>query len=139
MREESERYRRRFEQDRAGFDRDKLGRLMGRLNDAEGSRGRLSFGRSWDDVKTVIRLLRAYWDGAYRDVPWGVISALGAALLYLITPIDFIPDLIPGLGFLDDVAIFALALDFARGDLERFREWELRRLGAQDAAVLRRE
>jgi uncharacterized membrane protein YkvA (DUF1232 family) len=35
------------------------------------------------------------------------------ALLYFISPIDLIPDNIPVLGYLDDIAVLSLALDFA--------------------------
>jgi uncharacterized membrane protein YkvA (DUF1232 family) len=37
--------------------------------------------------------------------------ALGAAVLYLVSPIDLIPDFIPGLGFVDDVFVAAILVD----------------------------
>jgi uncharacterized membrane protein YkvA (DUF1232 family) len=37
--------------------------------------------------------------------------ALGAAVLYLVSPIDLIPDFIPGLGFIDDVFVAAIPAD----------------------------
>ena len=37
--------------------------------------------------------------------------ALAAAVLYLISPIDLIPDFIPGLGYLDDVFVAAILVD----------------------------
>jgi uncharacterized membrane protein YkvA (DUF1232 family) len=37
--------------------------------------------------------------------------ALGAAVLYLLSPIDLIPDFIPGLGFIDDVFVAAILVD----------------------------
>jgi uncharacterized membrane protein YkvA (DUF1232 family) len=37
--------------------------------------------------------------------------ALGAAVLYLVSPIDLIPDFIPGLGFIDDVFVAAILVD----------------------------
>jgi uncharacterized membrane protein YkvA (DUF1232 family) len=36
---------------------------------------------------------------------------LGLAAVYLVSPVDLIPDFIPGLGFLDDVIVVALVLD----------------------------
>ncbi len=39
---------------------------------------------------------------------------LGAALLYLLCPIDFIPDAIPVVGWLDDLGVLALALSYLR-------------------------
>ena len=37
--------------------------------------------------------------------------ALGAAVLYLLSPIDLIPDFIPGLGLVDDVFVAAILVD----------------------------
>jgi uncharacterized membrane protein YkvA (DUF1232 family) len=37
--------------------------------------------------------------------------ALGAAVLYLISPIDLIPDFVPVLGYLDDVFVAAILVD----------------------------
>jgi len=37
--------------------------------------------------------------------------ALAAAVLYLVSPIDLIPDFIPGLGYLDDVFVAAILVD----------------------------
>jgi uncharacterized membrane protein YkvA (DUF1232 family) len=52
-----------------------------------------------------IRFLRGLW----RDlrVPWYARALLGAVVVYLLSPIDLIPDFIPLLGYLDDVLIAA--------------------------------
>jgi uncharacterized membrane protein YkvA (DUF1232 family) len=49
---------------------------------------------------------------------------LTGALLYVLTPLDLIPDFIPLAGFVDDAAVFAFVLTFAQGDLVRYREWK---------------
>ncbi|MBI4298148.1 MAG: DUF1232 domain-containing protein [Chloroflexi bacterium] len=45
-----------------------------------------------------------------RRVPWLVRIIPILVILYLINPIDLIPDFLPVLGYLDDVAIVLLAL-----------------------------
>ena len=45
--------------------------------------------------------------------PWGAIIPLVSALLYGVSPIDLIPDLIPLLGFVDDALIVPIMLLFA--------------------------
>lgn len=44
-------------------------------------------------------------------VPARVKTVLGAAVVFLASPIDLIPDFIPVLGYLDDVVLVAIVLD----------------------------
>jgi uncharacterized membrane protein YkvA (DUF1232 family) len=46
-----------------------------------------------------------------RDVPPPAKIALGAVALYLASPVDLIPDVIPFLGYLDDLLLGAIVLD----------------------------
>jgi len=80
--------------------------------------------KCWDDLMTLIHLIRAYIKGEYRDVPWETIVWAIAAILYFVNPFDLIPDFIPGIGYLDDAVVIALAVASIRKDLENFREWE---------------
>jgi uncharacterized membrane protein YkvA (DUF1232 family) len=49
-------------------------------------------------------------------------TVLIIALLYIISPIDLIPDAIPFLGLLDDVLVAGYALRQASVELERYRQ-----------------
>jgi uncharacterized membrane protein YkvA (DUF1232 family) len=44
-------------------------------------------------------------------LPRGVKIALAAAVVYLASPIDLIPDFIPFLGYVDDLLVAAIVLD----------------------------
>jgi uncharacterized membrane protein YkvA (DUF1232 family) len=55
-------------------------------------------------------LLAAYYCAFDRQTPRHVQAALLGALAYFILPFDFIPDMLPVLGFTDDAAILATAL-----------------------------
>ena len=44
-------------------------------------------------------------------LPRGVKIALAAAVVYLASPIDLIPDFIPVLGYVDDLLVAAIVLD----------------------------
>lgn len=46
------------------------------------------------------------------------------AFLYLISPVDIIPDVFPLIGLVDDVAVLVFSLNFIRGDLENYRAWK---------------
>ena len=59
----------------------------------------------------VVRLLKRL--ASDKTVPIGVRVWLGVLLVYLISPIDLIPDFIPVLGYADDALVVAIALRFA--------------------------
>lgn len=81
--------------------------------------------RQWmAQAKLMLSLVRDYWSGRYRQVPYWVISACALALLYVLNPMDVIPDVIPGLGYLDDATVVAFCLKLIERELERYREWK---------------
>ena len=75
------------------------------------------------NLKLLVPLVKDYWTGAYRDVQAKSIVIFGAAILYIISPIDLIPDYIIGLGQIDDIAILSLSLFFLEKDLLKYKEW----------------
>jgi len=55
-------------------------------------------------------LLAAYYCAFDRQTPRHVQAALLGAIAYFILPFDFIPDMLPVLGFGDDAAVLATAI-----------------------------
>ncbi|RMJ02716.1 hypothetical protein DOQ08_02180 [Marinobacter litoralis] len=86
------------------------------------SSGRLQ--RFGTDIKLMFSLIRDYWNGRYRAVPWKTIAAVAGALLYVMNPLDLIPDLIFGFGFLDDAGVVALCLKWVESDLHKYAAWK---------------
>jgi uncharacterized membrane protein YkvA (DUF1232 family) len=61
-----------------------------------------------------------------RSSPRSVRVALGILLVWLISPIDLVPEFIPVLGPLDDVIVAVVILRFVRrrlGEAEMRRHW----------------
>jgi uncharacterized membrane protein YkvA (DUF1232 family) len=56
----------------------------------------------------VVRLVRRL--AADRGLPRGVRVRLGLLLVYLLSPIDLVPDFLPVIGYADDVVVVAWAL-----------------------------
>ena len=52
-------------------------------------------------------------------VPGRVKAVLGVAAVFLASPIDLIPDFIPGLGYLDDAVLVAIVLDGLLNHVDR--------------------
>ncbi len=69
-------------------------------------------------------LLKDYKTGKYRNIPWKLIASVGFAVAYLILPADVIPDFIPGIGYLDDAAVFGLVLAGFKSEIEAYRKWK---------------
>ena len=73
--------------------------------------------RFWIKLKAVAAklpfaedLLAAYYCAFDKQTPRHVQAALLGALAYFILPFDFIPDMMPVLGFTDDAAVLATAI-----------------------------
>lgn len=76
------------------------------------------------DIRLMFSMLRDYWQGNYREVPWKSIAAIAGALVYVLNPLDLIPDLLLGFGFLDDAGVVAACLALVESDLLRYAAWK---------------
>ncbi len=72
-------------------------------------------------VKTLFSLLQDYVKGDYREIPWWSLGSVVTALLYILLPLDAVPDIIPIAGFLDDAIVLKLCLDMVSKDLENYK------------------
>lgn len=86
------------------------------------------------DIRLMFSMIRDYWNGSYRNLPWKTIAAAAGALLYVMNPLDAIPDLILGLGFLDDAGVVALCLKLVESDLHRYAAWKAQQEAPDTAA-----
>ncbi len=87
-----------------------------------------------DDLTTALRLVAAWATRAYRTVAWTPLVVLAGALVYFVMPADAVPDVLAGLGFVDDVAVISAAVRTVRDELDRFRAWEAARALPADAS-----
>jgi len=45
-------------------------------------------------------------------------------LLYILSPIDLILDIIPVIGWLDDIFILGLCISFVKKDVDKYKQWK---------------
>jgi uncharacterized membrane protein YkvA (DUF1232 family) len=83
------------------------------------------FKETWAYLMVMIRLVRAYASGRYREIPWQSLVTIVVAVLYFISPVDFIPDFLPIVGYLDDAFVIGLAVRAVKEDLDTFMQWEV--------------
>lgn len=70
----------------------------------------------------LLKILREYYTGTYKEVPWKFIAAAGFSALYLINPFDVIPDVLPVLGYLDDAAVVGLVLKTYLSEIAKYKK-----------------
>ena len=74
-------------------------------------------------IPILISLVRSYIRKEYKDVPIGTIVAIISALIYCLSPVDAIPDIIPGFGYVDDAAVVAACLKLVKSDVDEYQKW----------------
>lgn len=75
-------------------------------------------------IRTMLRMLRAYISGEYRQIPWKSLLMIIGSLIYFLMPLDLIPDFIPITGLADDISIIFLVFNAINEDIEAFLEYE---------------
>src|SRR3981189_3461006 len=80
--------------------------------------------RFWIKLKRVMAklpfaedLLAAYYCAFDKQTPRHVQAALLVSIPYFVLPFDFVPDMLPVLGFTDDAAILATAIRMVAGHI----------------------
>ena len=103
-------------------DQDKLERFMERLE--RKLKKVPGVGEKISDLPILVNLMRDYIKKEYTDIPIGTIMAILGALIYFVSPIDVIPDAIPVVGYLDDLAVIGYALKLVHDDVEEYKKWK---------------
>ncbi|MHC4845451.1 MAG: YkvA family protein [Planctomycetota bacterium] len=82
----------------------------------------------------LVALVGDYREGDYREVPWWAMAAVGFCLLYVLNPIDAMPDAIPVLGQVDDAIVISACLLLIDQELQKYKHWKLAQLDVGDEA-----
>ena len=94
-------------------------------------------GKLKDDLRLLQALCLAYWRGEYRAVSTKTMLSVVAGLMYFLSPFDAVPDWIPGIGMLDDIAVLAWIMKSLESELNAFRAWRARQAPEKLAVVER--
>lgn len=83
---------------------------------------------SRSQIEVVFRMLKAYYKKEYKGVSTRTLGLLVLGLLYFVLPVDFIPDFIPVVGYIDDLTVILAIFKSLNTDIEKFLEWERTKL-----------
>lgn len=74
-------------------------------------------------VKNLFNYIRDAILGRYDSYSKANLLMALAGLVYLISPVDIVPDFIPIAGWLDDIAVLKFVLDRLSSELKQYAEW----------------
>lgn len=77
----------------------------------------------WFDLKILLALLRDTARGRYQPLSKKNILLIILGLLYFLSPLDLIPDLLIG-GFVDDAALLAWVIAKVSVEVEHYKEFK---------------
>jgi curved DNA-binding protein CbpA len=76
-----------------------------------------------ENVRELYALFKDSVKGNYKLHPASV-AMIGGGLLYFILPADLIPDFIPIVGYLDDLAVLTTIMNSLKGEINEYRAWK---------------
>lgn len=74
-------------------------------------------------VRLLFSLIRDWLSGSYPRTPWYVLCGAAIAVLYVVNPLDLVPDYLPVLGWLDDTVMLFVIWRLVRKDLYYYALW----------------
>jgi curved DNA-binding protein CbpA len=75
------------------------------------------------NVRMLYALFKDTVNGKYKMTPASV-AMIGSGLLYFILPADLIPDFIPVIGYLDDLAVLTTIMNSLNKEISDYRIWK---------------
>lgn len=76
-----------------------------------------------DDMKTVTEMVEMHYKKKWT-MDYFELTLVLACLVYVVTPLDAIPDTLPGVGYADDAVIVKNTVHIIRGNIVAFRAWK---------------
>ncbi|MEV4094076.1 YkvA family protein [Streptosporangium saharense] len=81
-------------------------------------------------LRTVPRMVGAVTRGQYPGMTKGKLAMLGLGVVYILSPIDVIPDFLALVGVADDFGVFLWLMASLLGESGRYLDWERRNIQA---------
>lgn len=103
------------------YDNDRLNNLI--KNSKKKLKNNKAFSELIGDVKVAMDIIKLYLKGEYTSFSKGNLILIIIGFLYLVNPMDLIPDFVIG-GFIDDAAVFAYILKMIQHEIEEFKVWK---------------
>ncbi|GAA2844345.1 hypothetical protein GCM10010517_00470 [Streptosporangium fragile] len=81
-------------------------------------------------IRALPRMIGAAMRGRYPGLGKGRLALLGLGVLYIVSPVDVVPDFLALIGVADDFGVFLWLTGSLLGESGRYVEWERERIRA---------
>lgn len=92
-------------------------------NNATGEEGRKSLSDIWKKMQKLFFMVRDSLTNKYQELPKAKVAIGIAVILYVIMPVDLVPDVLPVFGFADDAALIAWFMRHAAKEVKQYESW----------------
>lgn len=76
-----------------------------------------------EDLKSIVSYVRDITNGSYKEYSATKLAFAIAVIIYVVSPLDLIPDFMPG-GLVDDAALIPWAVKQLQDELRKYRYWK---------------
>ena len=84
--------------------------------------------------KALIALVHDYYTKEYTDISLASVLLAIGGIVYVVTPMDVLPDAIPGVGLMDDAMVVGIVFTAIDTEISKYMEWRRdNKSKAQDA------
>lgn len=80
-------------------------------------------GSVFSDLPYLCYMVSDYVHGVYKEIPLATIITATAGIIYIVSPIDLIPDVVPLIGQIDDAAVLGLVWTAIHQDIESYKNF----------------
>lgn len=80
-------------------------------------------GVQFETVPLLVALIKDYAKGDYHEIDLKTIIFILATLIYVVSPVDLIPDAIPGAGLIDDLGVVTFCLEKVNSEIKKYKKW----------------
>jgi uncharacterized membrane protein YkvA (DUF1232 family) len=102
---------------------DRAGRLRAFLDNPPWY-ARAAPGRLLERMRLLWMVLKDYANGSYRKMPWKAVAAVVAATVYVLSPVDLIPDFLIPVGWTDDLLVVVMTWGLLKRELRAYCAWK---------------
>ena len=76
-----------------------------------------------EPIQIFVRMTKAHFKGEHK-VALSTLGLIVLALVYFVSPLDFIPDFLGVIGFADDLSVVLAVYTQVKNEVEEFLNWE---------------